>query len=82
MFEDVLAGDVRAIAKMISRAAAAKRIEARIDGTYRVDDRLELRFELSGPDRPTIREQNGMRELLVPVRFQGGRARIVEEFVW
>jgi hypothetical protein len=61
------------------RAAAAGKIEKLPDGFYLVDGTVRLR--LSGGE-PFIRESNGRQELLVPVKFNGGIAEIVEEIAW
>jgi mono/diheme cytochrome c family protein len=62
------------------RAAAADKIEATGEGWYKINGEWKLRIEAASP--PRIRKSGGKVELLVPVRFQEGRARIVQEFVW
>jgi hypothetical protein len=32
--------------------------------------------------KPVLRQSNGKSELLVPVQFDGGRARFVQELAW
>jgi hypothetical protein len=62
------------------RAAAADKIEATGDGWYRVGGEYRVRIESAAP--PVIRRSGGKTELLVPVRFDKGRARLVQEIVW
>jgi hypothetical protein len=62
------------------RAAAADKIEAAGEGWYKINGEWKLRIEAASP--PRIRKSGGKMEVLVPVRFQEGRARIVQEFVW
>jgi mono/diheme cytochrome c family protein len=62
------------------RAAVGNRIEAAGDGWYRIDGEWKMRLEGDGP--PRMRDSAGKKELLVPVRFRDGKARIVQEFVW
>jgi hypothetical protein len=59
------------------------------EGGYRVDDRMTLKFEISGAKfdvsgaaEPIIRNSRGRTELLVPVRFAAGKAEIVETILW
>jgi hypothetical protein len=60
------------------RAAVADKIEPGARGTYRINGEWTLTLDASA----RIRKSGGKVELLVPVRFQDGKARIVEEFVW
>ena len=62
------------------RAAVAKTIEPRGDGRYAIDGEWTLRVAAEGA--PIVRSSAGKAELLVPVKFEGGKARIVEEFAW
>jgi mono/diheme cytochrome c family protein len=62
------------------RAAVADKIEPAGDGWYKIDGEWKLRIEAAGS--PQVRKHGSKVQLLVPVRFQEGRARIVEEFVW
>jgi mono/diheme cytochrome c family protein len=62
------------------RAAVADKIEAAGDGWYRINGEWKMRIESDGP--PKVRDSGGKKELLVPVRFRDGKARIVQEFVW
>ena len=66
--------------KLYFRAAVADKIEAAGDGWYRINDWRICRIEADAP--PEIRRAGGKMELLVPVRFQGKTAKIVQEFVW
>jgi mono/diheme cytochrome c family protein len=63
------------------RAAVADKIEpAGAKGTYRINGEWTLKIESAAA--PEVRKSGGKMELLVPVRFHDGAARIVEEFVW
>jgi mono/diheme cytochrome c family protein len=62
------------------RAAVGNKIEALGDGWYRIDGEWRMRIESDAP--PVVRDSAGKKELLVPVRFRDGKARIVQEFVW
>lgn len=70
----------RPVADLWFRAVVADRIEAVGNGWYRIDGEWRLRIESGAP--PQVRLSNGKQELLVPVRFDGKRARIVQELVW
>jgi mono/diheme cytochrome c family protein len=63
------------------RAAVADKIEpAGEKGAYRINGELTMKFDSGAA--PLIRKSGGKMELLVPVHFQDGKARIVQEFVW
>lgn len=70
------------------RAAVANKIElvakggpeSKSRGVYRIDGEWILRID--GTSEPRIRESAGRRELLVPVRFEGGRAQIGQVYSW
>jgi mono/diheme cytochrome c family protein len=63
------------------RAAVGDKIEpAGGKGAYRINGEWTLKIECAA--EPKIRKSGGKMELLVPVRFQEGKARIVQEFVW
>jgi mono/diheme cytochrome c family protein len=63
------------------RAAVAGKIEpAGAKGAYRINGEWTMRIESSAA--PQIRKSGGKMELLVPVQFQDGKARIVQEFAW
>ncbi len=62
------------------RAAAGDKIEALAGGWYRVNGEYRVRIESAAT--PVIRRSGGKQELLVPVRFENNRARLVEEIVW
>ncbi|MCS7045640.1 MAG: PA14 domain-containing protein [Gemmataceae bacterium] len=61
------------------RAAVGDTIEALGDGWYRVG---EWKMRLAVDGEPRLRSAGGRWELLVPVRFESGRARIVQEYHW
>jgi mono/diheme cytochrome c family protein len=62
------------------RAAAGSKIVAVGDGWYQVNGEWKVRVESAAP--PQVRQSGGQSELLVPVRFKDGQARIVQEFQW
>jgi hypothetical protein len=63
------------------RAAVADKIEpASEKGVYRING--EWTMKIDSVAAPRIRKSGGKTELLVPVRFQNGKASIVQEFVW
>ncbi len=63
------------------RAAVADKIEPSDEkGAYRING--EWTMKLDSPAAPQIRKSGGKIELLVPVRFQDGKDRIIQEFVW
>lgn len=63
------------------RAASADKIEALADkGAYRINGEWTLKLDAGAATK--IRKSGGKMELLVPVHFQDGTARIVEDFVW
>src|SRR5262249_540303 len=62
------------------RAAVGNKIEEIGKGWYRVDGAWKLKVD--GDLAPRVRQSGGKAELLVPVRFAGGKARIVLEYAW
>ena len=62
------------------RAAVGKAIEPLGEGWYGVD--REWKVRLTGDPGPVVRESAGKAELIVPVKLDGGKARIVEEYAW
>jgi mono/diheme cytochrome c family protein len=62
------------------RAAVGAKVEALGDGWYRVDGTYKVKVESAGA--PVLRQSGGKTELLVPVRFAGGKAQVVQEIVW
>jgi hypothetical protein len=61
------------------RAAVGGKIEKAGGGWYRIDGYWKLKVE---GGEAVIRKSGGKTELLVPVRFKEGKARIVETFAW
>ena len=62
--------------------AQGKRIAPQSDGTYAVDDKTYFLALPAGTAQPVVRQQNGRDELLVPVRFDRGEARVAYSIVW
>jgi len=62
------------------RAIAAAKVEPAGDGWYAIDGEWKLKIVAGAP--PIVRTSGGKAELLVPVKVEGGKGRIVEEFAW
>ena len=62
--------------------AQGKHIARQSDGSYAVDDNSYLVVLPAGAAQPTIRQQNGRDELLLPVRLDRGDARVAYSIVW
>ena len=62
------------------RAAVGKKIEPLGQDWFAVDGEWKVR--LSTDSKPIVRESNGKVELIVPVRLEGGKARIIQEYAW
>ena len=62
------------------RAAVGKAIQPLGDGWFQVDGEWKVR--VSAESAPVVRDSAGRSELIVPVKFDGGKARIVEEYAW
>lgn len=67
------------IDKLYYRAAVADKIEAEMDGWFRVGD---WRMHIESEGTPVIRQAGAKKELLVPMRFKGNSAKLVQEYVW
>lgn len=68
------------IDKLYYRAAVGNKIEADAKaGWYRVND-MRIRIEAEG--QPIIRQSGKGMELLVPIRFKGNTAKLVQEYAW
>jgi len=66
------------IANLWFRAVVADKIETVAKETYRINGEWTLKLDAEA----RIRKSGGKMELLVLVRFQDGKARIVQDFVW
>jgi cytochrome c2 len=64
------------------RAWVGDQIESRPNGTYLADGKIELKLSSENGTRPVVRRSGGKTELLLPVSFQGSRAKIIEEIIW
>jgi mono/diheme cytochrome c family protein len=67
------------IDRLFYRAAVADKITAEKDGWYQIGA-WRMRIETDAPS--VIRRSGTNMELLVPVRFKGNGAKIVQEYVW
>jgi hypothetical protein len=62
------------------RAATADKIEDLGEGWFRING--EWRLRVHAGSRPRLRGVPGKKEVLVPIHFHEGIARVVQEFVW
>ncbi len=69
-----------AAGRIYQRAAVGNSIAAGPDGTFLVDKRVTLK--LAGGGAPILRQQGGKMELLVPVAFTNGEAKLEETLTW
>ena len=67
------------IAGLHFRAAVGTKIEVKGGNTFLVDGKVRVR--LTGSEGQ-VRESGGRQELLAPLVFQNGTAKLVEELVW
>jgi mono/diheme cytochrome c family protein len=63
------------------RAAVGDKIEPQSDGSYRIDGRMTMRFETANDAKPFVRKQE-LSELLVPAKFESGKAKLTVRYVW
>lgn len=69
------------VQKLYYRAARGKKIEL-VNRQFVVDEHLKLTLGASTSDTAFIRENGGMFELLVPVDFVDGQARLNQLYEW
>ncbi|MDB5351689.1 MAG: cytochrome c1 [Planctomycetota bacterium] len=62
------------------RAAVGSKIEKKSEGWYAIDGEWTTRVEAGAAS--VVRESAGRWELIVPVRFSGGKARVTQEYRW
>ncbi|MFO0881120.1 MAG: c-type cytochrome [Gemmataceae bacterium] len=60
------------------RAAVGDKIESLGDGWYRIDNAWKVKV----PADSKVRKPGGKQELIVPIRFQDGKATFVQDYVW
>ncbi len=63
------------------RAAVVEKVEPLADGWYDLGGGFKMRLSC-GDARPIVRQAGGKAELLIPVEFREGRAKIVQDFDW
>jgi mono/diheme cytochrome c family protein len=61
-------------------AATGGKIAPAEKGWYVVDDKL--RIHVDAPQSPIIRDSKGRKELLIPVKLNGGQAQVGLEYEW
>jgi len=64
------------------RAAIGQDIIEEQDGAFLIDQKLRMRFETSGKERPVVNGVEGNMELLVPIELDHGKAKIIQEIIW
>lgn len=64
------------------RAAVGQVIKAEQDGAFLIDQKLRMRFETSGNEKPIVKGVEGNMELLVPIELDHGKAKIIQEIIW
>ncbi|RLS22869.1 MAG: cytochrome c1 [Planctomycetota bacterium] len=67
-------------AMLYLRAAVGTKIEEQKEGWFLVDG--EYKFRLVGTKKPIVRESNGKKEILVPIVFENGVCKLVQEYSW
>jgi len=64
------------------RGWTGAKIEPQEGGSFLVDGKIRLQFQLTAGAKPTVRQSDGRFELIVPVVFHGKTATVVEEIGW
>ena len=64
------------------RALTSKQIESMGEGRYRVDDVWSFEINSPAAETPIIRESNGQKELLIPIRMKNGKTDITVDYIW
>jgi len=77
----LLLKSVGSVERYYYRAAVASKIEPSGDHEYLIDGQWKIKLETSGPP-PIVRSSGNQTELLVPVAFTDGKARIVQTYHW
>ena len=62
------------------RAAVAAKIEDLGDGLFKIDD--DWKMQIESDSKPAIRSSGNRAELIVPVKFNENKSRIIQEFLW
>jgi hypothetical protein len=62
------------------RAAVGKAIEPLGEGWYGID--REWKVRITADSKPIVRDSAGKAELIVPIKLDRGKTRIVEEYAW
>jgi hypothetical protein len=74
-------GDPIDLRNLYFLAATGAQIEANNDGSFRVDNVLNLRVSGSS-QKPHVRQAGARQELLLPLDLSRGTTKIEEQFVW
>lgn len=75
----LLVSATKRIENVYYRAAVGERVEEMTGGWYRVD---AWKIKVSSAAKPVVRKAGGRSELLVPVTFAEGKAKVVVEYAW
>ena len=62
------------------RAAKGTTIEKLAAGVFRIDDKISI--TVSAGSEPTVRDSEGKKELLVPIKPEGGSAQVELTYSW
>lgn len=62
------------------RAAVGSKIVETSGGWYSIDGEWNTRLE--SREKPILRRSDGKAELLLPIKFEGGQARISQDYQW
>jgi mono/diheme cytochrome c family protein len=69
----------KAVDDLYFRAAVGNKIDALAGGWYQIDGGMKLKF---GAGKPTVRKVGGKSELVVPVVFRDGKAKVEYQMAW
>ena len=68
--------------KLHFRAATGKEIQKLSDGRFGVDGKIFINLASEDGTQPILRDSGGQKELLIPVKFKDGKARIRQTISW
>lgn len=69
-------------ARLLLLAWRGARVESQGEGTWRFDGRVTITLDAAAAARARLRTAGAQRELLVPIEFAGGRARVEVGIAW
>jgi uncharacterized cupredoxin-like copper-binding protein len=68
--------------KLHFRAATGKEIQKLADGRFSIDGKVFISLASGEGAQPILRDSGGQKELLIPVKFKDGKARIRQTISW